>query len=106
MMAAMKELIIPNAAFRDENAVEMMRVWIAERGLHCTLNIGRYFGSPDASEEKGWGIILADAARHVSEAIAKRNGSAAAESLSQIREHFLGELARPTSPVKGDFGGN
>ena len=30
---------IPEAALRDEDAVEMLRVWIAERGLHCSMKV-------------------------------------------------------------------
>ena len=50
----MTELIIPPAATRDRNAVEIMRVWIAEHGLHCSLKVGRYSKSGIASEEKAW----------------------------------------------------
>jgi len=28
---------VPEAALRDKDAVEMLRVWIAEGGLHCSL---------------------------------------------------------------------
>jgi hypothetical protein len=101
----MTELVIPPAATRDKNAVEIMRVWIAEQGLHCSLIVGRYSQSGIA-EEKAWGVILADAARHLSNAIAQEEGSNAAISLARIREHFLNELAEPTSEVKGDFVSN
>ena len=52
------------------------------------------------------GIILADAARHLSNAIAQEESSNAANALAQIREHFLNELAKPTSEAKGDFVSN
>jgi hypothetical protein len=99
----MKELTLPPAAVRDNDSIEMMRVWIAERGLHCSLNIGRYLSSNGTSEEKAWGIILADAARHISNAISQTDSSSSSECLSKIRGFFLDELAKPTSVVKGDF---
>jgi hypothetical protein len=104
--AYMKELIVPPAALRDKQSIEMMRVWIAEKGLHCSLNIGIYSSSPSTSEERAWGIILADATRHVSDALAKSNGSSIQDSLSLIRENFLRELDKPTSKTSGDFVGD
>jgi len=38
----MKELVIPPPAERDSGSVEMIRAWIAEKGLHCTINVGVY----------------------------------------------------------------
>lgn len=35
----MKPLVIPPAAQRDENAIQMLSAWIAEKGQHCTINI-------------------------------------------------------------------
>ena len=39
---ALNERVIPEAALRDENSVEMLRVWIAEKKLHCSMKIGMY----------------------------------------------------------------
>jgi hypothetical protein len=36
----MDALGIPPAALRDGAALELARVWIAERGLHCSLKVG------------------------------------------------------------------
>ena len=60
---------IPEAALRDSNAVEMLRVWIAEQGLHCSLKVGMYRESTTVPEEKAWAKILADVARHVANAL-------------------------------------
>jgi hypothetical protein len=37
----MKTLVIPPAAQRDPNSIQMISGWIAEKGLHCTLNVAR-----------------------------------------------------------------
>ena len=37
-----KQLPIPEAALRDGNSVEMLRVWIAEKKLHCSIKVGMY----------------------------------------------------------------
>jgi hypothetical protein len=43
----------------------MLRVWIAERKLHCSMKVGMYRETMKIPEEKAWGVILADVARHV-----------------------------------------
>jgi len=94
---------VPEAALRDDDAVEMLRVWIAERGLHCSMKIGMYVETMKVSEEKAWGTILADVARHVSRALESGYSTDASESLQKIRDSFIKELGVPTSEAKGDF---
>lgn len=36
----MKELTIPPAAQRDDDSWELLRAWVAEEGLHCSLKVG------------------------------------------------------------------
>lgn len=97
----MNERPIPEAAQRDENSVEMMRAWIAEKGLHCSIKVGMYKDSGLALEERAWGILLADVARHVSMALDQFYDANAATSLDAIRASFLAELSKPTSNVHG-----
>ncbi|MYN42917.1 DUF5076 domain-containing protein [Duganella sp. FT109W] len=65
----MNERPIPSAARRDIDAVEMLRVWVAEKQLHCSLKIGMYRDGMGIDEELAWGTILADAARHILKAL-------------------------------------
>ncbi|KAB8042291.1 DUF5076 domain-containing protein [Janthinobacterium aquaticum] len=65
----MNERPIPLAAQRNIDAVEILRVWVAERQLHCSLKIGMYRDGMGIDEELAWGVILADAARHISKAL-------------------------------------
>lgn len=99
----MDERPIPAAALRDVNAVEMLRAWIAERQLHCSIKIGFYEEVVKTSEGRAWGITLADVTRHVASAMAKAYGSESSEVISQIRDSFLRELDKPTSEVAGEF---
>jgi len=94
---------IPEAALRDTDAVEMLRVWIAEQGLHCSMKVGMYRETMNVAEEKAWGTILADVARHLASALESGYSINAAESLKKIRASFLEELGDPTSEAKGDF---
>ena len=95
----MGELVIPAAADRDPQAVEVIRAWIAEHGLHCSLNVGRY----GDDETRAWGILLADAARHVADALSSSGHCGRDVALDQIRASFSRELDKPTSPATGSF---
>lgn len=64
-----ESLPIPDAAQRDPRAVNMASLWIAEGGLHCNLKIGVYEGHPNVDETKAWGIILANVAKLVADAM-------------------------------------
>ena len=99
----MKALTIPPAAVRDEDAVEMMRAWIAERGLHCALNVGMYESQGPGVETRAWGIMLADAAQHVADALAASGVGDRDALLDQIIESFSNELDDPSSRRKGQF---
>jgi hypothetical protein len=94
---------IPEAALRDTDAVEMLRVWIAERSLHCSIKIGMYRETMNISEEKAWGTILADVAKHVANALESGYSTNANESLQKIMDSFIKELGSPSSEAKGGF---
>lgn len=102
----MNERPIPPAALADDHAVEMLRVWVAARGLHCSMNVGLPEHTLGIAEARAWGMILADTARHLAEAIAAQPGSAdGAHQLQEIVGHFLTEVGRPGGPASGPAGG-
>ena len=101
----MQEQPIPAAAVRDRNSVEMLRVWIAEQGLHCWIGVGVFRENQNVPEEKGWSTILADIARNVAQAIEQSTGAPAAQTLQTMREHIAAELDRPAPAVRGSFTG-
>jgi hypothetical protein len=96
------QLPIPGEAIVDPKSVEMLRAWIANHALHCSLNIGVWESSPDVDERHAWGIVLADVAKHVADAFATE-GKPRDESIALIRRSFLDELDEPTSASAGDF---
>ncbi|MBA0447255.1 DUF5076 domain-containing protein [Stenotrophomonas maltophilia] len=99
----MNELIIPDAAQRDESSIEMIRVWIAERGLHASLKMGLYEDRPDIQEERAWGRILADVAQHVADALAVSQGTDRDVAIKAIKAAFNEELQAPSSGRSGGF---
>lgn len=85
-MSRSKERPIPSAALKDEKSVEMLRLWLADGGLHCSILAGSYVGSGIA-EETAWGMMLADAARHVGNAL-KTNFGYDDDVVTRIKEAF------------------
>jgi hypothetical protein len=81
----------------------MLRVWIAQQKLHCSLKVGMFAEASGVQEEIAWGTVLADAARHIANAIELGFGGSSQASLRQIRDAFVAELDRPTSDVEGTF---
>lgn len=99
----MQERPIPEAVSRDPNSVEMLRVWIAEKKLHCSLKVGMYQESMQIPEEVAWGTILADVARHLANALHDGYGHDRAAALRRIGDKFLDEIDRSTSAATGEF---
>jgi Domain of unknown function (DUF5076) len=96
------QLPIPGIAMADARSVELIRVWIADKGLHCSLAIGAWEHTPNIDERKAWGIVLADAVKHIANALS-REAKEQTENVSIIRASLLAELDRPTSSTAGDF---
>ena len=94
-----KELLIPPPAQTDPNAVEVVRAWIANGGLHCSL-------SPLVWPERetiGWGILTSDIIRHVADALHRHRGFDKKATIEEIRDALNKELDAPTAEADGDF---
>ncbi len=91
-----KSLPMPPPATHDPRSQEMIRAWIGEKGLHCSLRIG-FWDDQDLNEPSAWGVLLADVARHVANAL----GKDVRETIQAIKEGFLTEIDRPTSKYTG-----
>jgi hypothetical protein len=99
----MQACTIPPAAVRDENAVEVIRVWIAEQGLHCSMKIGLYAMDGPEDEITAWGIILADLTQHIANALSADGFGARADLHEQLVEAFNKEATSPTTEAVGDW---
>ena len=98
----MKTLVTPPAAVRDEQSIQMLSAWIAERGMHCTLNIG-FFDGQGHNERKAWGILVADVIRHIANAWEQERGAPTNETIATIVQSLNAELESPTSKATGTF---
>jgi hypothetical protein len=100
MKASDRSLPIPPVANEDSKSQEMVRAWVANGGLHCSINIG-VFGKDN--ELIGWGILLSDIARHVGDALKQQEGSDPEQVVRAIQTTFNRELQSPTADTKGSF---
>ncbi|VVE20360.1 hypothetical protein PIN31115_03102 [Pandoraea iniqua] len=99
----MNECPIPEAALLDDSAVEMLRVWITEGDLHCSMKVGRYAEVMDITEESVWGTILADVARTLSKALQVGYACDPADTLAKIGDAFFEGLFTPLTEGSGGF---
>ena len=85
----------------------MLSAWIAEKGQHCTINIGHWEGR-GKNEVSAWGIFLADTIRHIANAMRGEYGKATPDTIAGLLKSLHAELHDPTSDVRGEFshGGN
>ena len=98
----MRPLVVPPAALRDEGSIQMLSAWIAERGLHCIVNIG-FFAGQGHAEPKAWGIFLADVIRHIASAHNEETGSSREDTIQGLLDSLNTELEAPTSNAEGSF---
>lgn len=98
----MNPLVVPPAAQRDEKSIQMLSAWIAENGLHCSLKIGVWHEN-GRDEARAWGILLADAIRHIANALQENCGQSAPEAIACVLDALQNELDAPTSAAKGGF---
>jgi len=85
-----KGLPIPTAVNNDNNAIELLRVWAANGKQHIVIE-------PSAWDDPAaWGIMLADLAKHISQALCRNDEQQARIVLARIKEGLLVELENPT----------
>jgi hypothetical protein len=92
-----RDLPIPNDVAVDPNAEEVFRAWVANGQLVCAMRPLRW------KDSSAWGILLADAARHVANAIRDEIGIEPNATVTKIRNMFNDELTDPTDKPTGSF---
>ena len=92
-----RDLGVPSEVESDSQSQEILRAWVAHGGLVCALRPETW---PDAGN---WGIVLADVARHVANAVHEVNGADPGATIGRIRALFEAELDRPTDTPTGHF---
>ena len=97
MNSRSRELSIPPGAAASATSVEILRAWRVDDGLQVSLK-------PDAwKEPNAWGLVFADIARHVADALRQTSGLNVDDTLDEIRYMFNAELLNPTDEPTGGF---
>lgn len=94
MFGKRSELQIPEAAKKDSEAVEILRIWIAGGSQHVSLKRGVW------EDPAAWGLILADLGKHVANAYAA-DGMDRAEALRRVYQGLQAEMESPTDDPPG-----
>jgi hypothetical protein len=98
----MNELPIPPVASKTDESVELVRLWAADRKLHCVLRIG-HWEERGLDELSAWGLVLADMVHHIANAHADEYGHEPPETIRAVRKAFEAEMDYPTSSRLGEF---
>lgn len=77
------ELEIPDGVPEAQQAVELIRAWVADGSLMVTIN-GEAFGD----QLRDWGRLLAQIGHHVARATALNGEMTEIRSLAEIRKGF------------------
>jgi hypothetical protein len=83
-----RELHTPEDVTSAEQAIEVMRVWIIDKHLQCSLSAGVF------EDYTQWGTLLAELAQHISSAMHEVHGADAQETLQMILAGFQKELIK------------
>ena len=82
-MAKYNELPIPDAAKKDRQAFELVRVWVANKGQHVSLRAGAW------DDPAFYGIMLADLAGHIANAYEQDAGLDRLKTLQRIKASLV-----------------
>lgn len=84
------QLDIPETARADRQAVELLRVWIANGGQHIALR------SDVWEDPAAWGIMLGDLMQHIANSYVANEGFDRSATLERIKAGLDAELTSPT----------
>ena len=88
---------IPENADKEPEAQELLRLWTTANGERVALHVD---GSIPV---EGWGIMLADLARHLANAYAQKGHGSIQDNYREILASFLLEAGDPTDTVSGSI---
>jgi hypothetical protein len=94
-MAEGDQLIIPDAAKRDPKSFEVIRVWVADKGLHVSLRTAVW------EDPSAYGVMLSDLMHHIANAYHQNEARDWVKTMQRIKEGLDAELASPTDRPTG-----
>ncbi len=88
----MSELPTPPNLGTDPDATELVRVWIINQEMACSLYPGAF------DDPALWGVVLADVARYVARGLQETESKDYQAILDVIVNSFQTEIANPPQP--------
>lgn len=98
------ELAIPLTALSDDDAVEMLRIWIADGSIRVTPNLGVWADADvEVDEAEAWGQLLSDTIKHIARGLYLSHGMNKVETTMRLREALLWNLSSEKGAIDGKF---
>ena len=101
----MRELQPPTEIEGDDNATEMIRVWLAHDDLNVSLLLGMWEDAEDCEidERDAWGELLADTIQHIANGLNKSHGWNKEQTIARITNSLIKNTKSPRGVVTGDY---
>lgn len=102
-----RQLTIPPETAGDDDATEMIRIWLAHNELHVSLLLGMWADAEEAEvdERDAWGELLSDVIRHIANGLEQSHGWDRASTIARIRDELNSCLEGVASDVSGGYSG-
>jgi hypothetical protein len=72
----------PEPAALDGESFEVIRAWVANKGLHCVVRVGQ-------EDVRMWGVLLADLLRYVADAEQEERGADPQATVGTIMDQLM-----------------
>ena len=98
-------LPVPEGILGDENAMEMLRVWIGNRDIQISMLLGMWeqASQGDIDERDAWGELLADLVRHIANGLTQSHDYNTTASEMRIANAMLVHLGHGANTVEGEI---
>lgn len=102
----MHELDRPEGIAGDDDAAELVRVWIAHGELHVSMLLGALreeFEDGTSNEPETWGHLLADLTRHIANGLHQADETPQRRIIKRIRQEYIDNLADEGHSIEGSI---
>lgn len=101
----MRELPIPIETAGDDDATEMIRIWLAHQDLKISLHLGMWEDADDCDidEREAWGELLADTVAHIANGMYQSHGWDRDETVERVTRSLLENTKSPKGIVTGEY---